>query len=172
VTQEIAGPDNELLDDIIRLMDEIHTPHQTVPLPNGYELTNLLPSGLLSGLGYTDCELIEESHSYWTYNGSLTTAPYTECVKWTILKQPLQISTSQVLLAIINVFNNFTVGAHEKSRPAQRSQPPAARCPTDRLLRRLIKVITPVIQLVVQTQNNVISLRHVNTHNQTSTVVC
>ncbi len=46
--QEIAGADNKLLDDIIRFMDEIRTPHQTVALTDGFEMTNLLPSELLS----------------------------------------------------------------------------------------------------------------------------
>ena len=41
--------------------------------------------------------LISESLEYWTYPGSLTTPPYTECVVWIVLKQPIKISSDQVL---------------------------------------------------------------------------
>jgi carbonic anhydrase len=45
------------------------------------EMKDLLPRG-------TD--------DYFTYSGSLTTPPCTESVRWVVLKQPLQMSKSQI----------------------------------------------------------------------------
>lgn len=37
-----------------------------------------------------------ENKEFWTYEGSLTTPPYSECVLWTVFKHPTTISTAQV----------------------------------------------------------------------------
>eukprot|EP00112_Aurelia_sp_Birch-Aquarium-sp1_P016830 Seg3848.3 transcript_id=Seg3848.3/GoldUCD/mRNA.D3Y31 product="Carbonic anhydrase 7" protein_id=Seg3848.3/GoldUCD/D3Y31 len=34
--------------------------------------------------------------SYWTYPGSLTTSPFSECVTWIVFKEPIQVSQSQI----------------------------------------------------------------------------
>ena len=36
---------------------------------------------------------------YYTYDGSLTTPPLVECVKWIVFKKPLEVSAAQVCLA-------------------------------------------------------------------------
>lgn len=33
---------------------------------------------------------------YYTYDGSLTTPPLAECVKWIVFKEPLEVSAAQV----------------------------------------------------------------------------
>lgn len=38
----------------------------------------------------------ENLREYWTYPGSLTTPPCSECVQWIIFKEPIEISSSQV----------------------------------------------------------------------------
>ena len=35
-------------------------------------------------------------NNYYTYDGSLTTPPLAECVKWIVFKEPLQLSAAQV----------------------------------------------------------------------------
>jgi carbonic anhydrase len=40
--------------------------------------------------------IIENVQSFWTYDGSLTTPPLTECVKWVIFKETVKISDEQV----------------------------------------------------------------------------
>ena len=37
-----------------------------------------------------------DTKSYWTYPGSLTTPPYSECVTWIVFKDPIKISKSQL----------------------------------------------------------------------------
>ena len=33
---------------------------------------------------------------YYTYDGSLTTPPLAECVKWIVFKDPIEVSAAQV----------------------------------------------------------------------------
>ena len=40
--------------------------------------------------------LPEDVTSYWTYEGSLTTPPYNDCVTWIVLKNHVEISEEQV----------------------------------------------------------------------------
>lgn len=40
--------------------------------------------------------LMPQNRSYWSYEGSLTTAPYYESVTWFILKHPVKCSSSQL----------------------------------------------------------------------------
>ena len=35
---------------------------------------------------------------YYTYEGSLTTPPLAQCVKWVVFKNPLEVSSAQVYL--------------------------------------------------------------------------
>ncbi|GAB5584079.1 carbonic anhydrase 2 [Prionailurus iriomotensis] len=41
--------------------------------------------------------LLPESLDYWTYPGSLTTPPLLECVTWILLKEPISVSSEQML---------------------------------------------------------------------------
>lgn len=40
--------------------------------------------------------LLPESHAYYTYEGSLTTPPCTEGVRWFVLQEPLEASPAQI----------------------------------------------------------------------------
>ncbi|VDL79967.1 unnamed protein product [Nippostrongylus brasiliensis] len=51
-----------------------------VPIPSNFDVSALLP---------TDSD-------YFYYEGSLTTPPYNECVIWTVMAEPVEISSSQV----------------------------------------------------------------------------
>ena len=46
---------------------------------------------------------ISDKHSYYTYDGSLTTAPFAECVTWTILHHRVTMSNRQ-----LNVLRRIT----------------------------------------------------------------
>ncbi|RCN36393.1 carbonate dehydratase, eukaryotic-type [Ancylostoma caninum] len=51
-----------------------------VSVPRSFDLTKLLPEG----------------SDYVFYEGSLTTPPYTECVLWTVMLEPVEVSVNQV----------------------------------------------------------------------------
>jgi len=56
--------------------------------------------------------------SFWTYSGSLTTPPCSEGVKWTVLKEPVQVSAGTIarLHAIIAAFPGYE-GYQSNNRP-------------------------------------------------------
>ncbi len=41
------------------------------------------------------------NRAYWTYLGSLTTPPCSECVIWIVYKEPIQMSHEQVIRQIL-----------------------------------------------------------------------
>lgn len=52
-------------------------------------------------LADTPCDpakFMPESHSFWTYLGSLTTPPFSESVIWIVMKEPIEISHKQIEL--------------------------------------------------------------------------
>ncbi|RCN37324.1 carbonate dehydratase, eukaryotic-type [Ancylostoma caninum] len=51
-----------------------------VSVPRSFDLTKLLPEG----------------SDYVFYEGSLTTPPYTECVLWTVMLEPVEVSVNQL----------------------------------------------------------------------------
>lgn len=46
-------------------------------------------------------QFIPEDTSYYTYQGSLTTPPCSECVIWIVFKQPIEVSEEQVSFKIL-----------------------------------------------------------------------
>nr|XP_004656973.1 carbonic anhydrase 2 [Jaculus jaculus] len=46
---------------------------------------------------FDPCGLLPECLEYWTYPGSLTTPPLLECVTWIVLKEPITISSEQMM---------------------------------------------------------------------------
>ena len=72
---------HEALDILCEAIDRIQLKGSTTDLK-----TPLCPYSLLP----------KDSKSYWTYPGSLTTPPYSECVTWVVLKDPIKMSKSQL----------------------------------------------------------------------------
>ncbi|KAM6215776.1 carbonic anhydrase 2 [Rhynchocyon petersi] len=68
------------LQKVLDMLDSIKTKGK------GADFTNFDPRGLLP-----------ESLDYWTYPGSLTTPPLLECVTWIVLKEPISVSSEQML---------------------------------------------------------------------------
>jgi carbonic anhydrase len=50
-------------------------------------------------------QLLPAQRSYWRYNGSLTTPPCTEGVKWLVMNRPVEISDAQIA-AFTTIFKN------------------------------------------------------------------
>lgn len=59
----------------------------------------------------TGYEILPENRDYYLYNGSLTTPPCNEGVKWFVLKNPVKISKSQL--------DDFTKVMPKNNRPIQ-----------------------------------------------------
>jgi carbonic anhydrase len=87
------GYPNPTLDEIWQQLPEKPEHHEHVGHP--IELTKLFPMG----------------HSFFHYEGSLTTPPCTEGVQWFILKEPLTLSKGQI--------GKFVKLYHGNSRPPQ-----------------------------------------------------
>ncbi|XP_033059415.1 carbonic anhydrase 2 isoform X2 [Trachypithecus francoisi] len=68
------------LQKVVDVLDSIKTKGKSA------DFTNFDPRGLLP-----------ESLDYWTYPGSLTTPPLQECVTWIVLKEPISVSSEQML---------------------------------------------------------------------------
>lgn len=62
-----------------------------VPPVKGKEATT-------EGVSINASELLPTSHGYFTYDGSLTTPPCTEGVRWFVLKRPVELSKSEIAL--------------------------------------------------------------------------
>ncbi|XP_014694616.3 carbonic anhydrase 2 [Equus asinus] len=68
------------LQKVLDVLDSITTKGKSA------DFTNFDPRGLLP-----------ESLDYWTYPGSLTTPPLLECVTWIVLREPISVSSEQLL---------------------------------------------------------------------------
>ncbi|VDM39277.1 unnamed protein product [Toxocara canis] len=72
--------DNEHFQPLLTAIEESLAMDTPVALPKGFDFSRLLPDKL----------------HYYTYEGSLTVAPFNECAIWTILHRPIPIGISQV----------------------------------------------------------------------------
>ena len=48
------------------------------------------------GVSINIASLLPENHAHYTFNGSLTTPPCSEGVKWFVMKTPVPISSQQI----------------------------------------------------------------------------
>ncbi|XP_055357847.1 uncharacterized protein LOC129602739 [Paramacrobiotus metropolitanus] len=77
-----VGKAHPELEKLVNLMENIHYADKKVSIAAlELDLYRLLP---------------EDSTQYWTYAGSLTTPPFSECVVWIVMKNPIEISSSQL----------------------------------------------------------------------------
>ena len=60
---------------------------------------------VISGVTVNAADLLPADRSYYRYNGSLTTPPCTEGVKWFVMAAPVELSTSQIA-AFRSIYDN------------------------------------------------------------------
>lgn len=85
------------------------------PLIFFYPLSPLLgQSTVLSGLDILDM-LPENTHHYYSYQGSLTTPPCTENVHWFVLVHHVPLSSAQVRPGVTSLVSPLTAGSQECS---------------------------------------------------------
>jgi carbonic anhydrase len=89
-----AGAENEALAQIWPFIPE--SAGQKAALPSAFDATKLLPPG----------------RDYYRFNGSLTTPPCTEGVRWLVMKTPVSMSQQQV-----EAFSRAI--RHQNNRPVQ-----------------------------------------------------
>ncbi|XP_069587656.1 carbonic anhydrase 13-like isoform X1 [Ranitomeya imitator] len=74
------GEPNPVIQYIIDNLDLVKTKDKECPFTK-FNVSSLLPN----------------DRNYWTYQGSLTTSPYLECVTWIIFQEAIHISSEQLL---------------------------------------------------------------------------
>ncbi|XP_072267075.1 carbonic anhydrase 2-like isoform X2 [Pyxicephalus adspersus] len=74
-----VGKARPQLQPVIDALQLISTKGKEAPFQN-FDPSGLLPSSL----------------DFWTYKGSLTTPPLLQCVVWTVLKEPITVSSEQL----------------------------------------------------------------------------
>uniref|UniRef100_A0A915JS19 Alpha-carbonic anhydrase domain-containing protein n=1 Tax=Romanomermis culicivorax TaxID=13658 RepID=A0A915JS19_ROMCU len=102
--------DNPNFESLVKMMSKIPYKNETLALNNGFNFMSFIPAKL----------------EYWTYEGSLTTPPYTECVVWTVFRAAIPISSRQLdafrslyTVAIENAETTSECRMLENVRPVQ-----------------------------------------------------
>jgi len=88
-----VGNYNPEFDKIVNSLNRVALNGQSVQLQDPINYNNLFPADV---------------SSYYTYDGSLTTPPCNECVKWVVFKDPIEISSLQ-----LNAFHNLYLSSNE-----------------------------------------------------------
>lgn len=73
------GEPNPVIQNIIDRLEQVKTKNKECPFSQ-FDLSSLLPN----------------DRNYWTYDGSLTTSPYLECVTWIIFQEAILIGSEQL----------------------------------------------------------------------------
>jgi carbonic anhydrase len=92
---------NPLIESLKKAIEE----KQKVAMPSDFDLSTLLP----------------ENQNFFTYCGSLTTAPFAECVLWTVFKQSVNISTEQMNVFRQIIKTNYREVQNLNDRPVRAS---------------------------------------------------
>ncbi|PIN97166.1 hypothetical protein AB205_0210600 [Aquarana catesbeiana] len=66
--------------------------------------------------------LLPKERTYWTYLGSLTTSPYSECVTWVLLQEAITISSEQLqhFRGLQNEDEEFILENHRPLQPIEK----------------------------------------------------
>lgn len=75
-----VGKENEALQKLLSQFNKIKEPNASIELDGGFDPASLLPN----------------TKHYWTYEGSLTTPPCYESVKWIVFKEAIEVSEAQL----------------------------------------------------------------------------
>uniref|UniRef100_A0AC34F6Y6 Alpha-carbonic anhydrase domain-containing protein n=1 Tax=Panagrolaimus sp. ES5 TaxID=591445 RepID=A0AC34F6Y6_9BILA len=98
---EESKEDNPVLTPIIKAIENaMKNEDKRAKIDEDFDLSKLLP----------------EKHSYYTYEGSLTTSPFAECVMWTILRRHVTMSNEQlnILRQIIKHNSRILQDPHDR----------------------------------------------------------
>ncbi|XP_068711035.1 carbonic anhydrase 2-like [Montipora foliosa] len=76
-----VGAENAALKPITDMLSKVKKAGSSAALPGEFDMRAVLPKDLAD---------------YYTYDGSLTTPPLLECVKWIVIKEPLEVSAAQM----------------------------------------------------------------------------
>ncbi|CDW57018.1 carbonic anhydrase 7 [Trichuris trichiura] len=86
--------DNLSLEPLVQTIGKIKYKNETERIPQKFDVKCLIPDFHNDG---TNSELyIAEKREFWTYEGSLTTPPCSECVIWTVFRSAIPISSRQI----------------------------------------------------------------------------
>ncbi len=84
---------------MINKFDRVKLKGQKILLYENFDIISLLPGRIffffIVHFKYVYFKK-DDTKSYWTYQGSLTTPPCTQCVEWIVFKNPIEISKEQV----------------------------------------------------------------------------
>ncbi|KAK0399695.1 hypothetical protein QR680_003164 [Steinernema hermaphroditum] len=83
--------DHEGFQSVVKAVEKARQGDGRADVGKDFDLTTLLPDRM----------------SYYTYQGSLTTPPYTECIIWTVLRRPITLGRKQLNVLREIVTNNF-----------------------------------------------------------------
>uniref|UniRef100_A0A6P7F8M6 Carbonic anhydrase n=1 Tax=Diabrotica virgifera virgifera TaxID=50390 RepID=A0A6P7F8M6_DIAVI len=75
------GKKNDELEKVVKYLDQITHKGDVVEIPESIDPKLLIP---------------KDTGGYYTYHGSLTTPPCSECVIWVVFKEPIEVSDEQL----------------------------------------------------------------------------
>ncbi|CAF0990008.1 unnamed protein product [Brachionus calyciflorus] len=115
----ILGAENNEFNKLVSVMDNVKLANHTTFVSRPLEIIKLFPDNL---------------NKYWTYLGSLTTPPCTECALWTVFCDPIQMSIKQ-LYRIKHLYNCSELSHCTESKRIRKNH----RLPCELNGRRVLK---------------------------------
>lgn len=104
-----VGAENASLKPITDLLPKVTKAGNSVSMTEKFDMQAILPGTLAD---------------YFTYDGSLTTPPLAECVKWIVFKEPLEVSAAQMeaFRAVIDENGKSMTGNYRPPCPIHKRQ--------------------------------------------------